>query len=500
MQSETYMEKSRLVQRSIMNTSNGTVQSGLDRGGGTDIPIVLVPWGACCFHCCMEVPTGSHVLWEKFDQAKDMGYGPGIKFCLPAWERISHVVSAQTISYSAPARGVPTADNILVDLNVVIQVSSKYGRDSFPRLDSSLSLPRPSSRSLTRHRPSHYPPATSHHLPPTTHYPPPSPLTAHHPPPTTHHPPSTPLHPSTQFTIPDKASAQLFVYKLGAKRLDALLAAACEEGVRALVYGSNHENVMDLASSSGSTAAIQASLTENLHKYGVTVRSMIITKTKLPTDLQTRLEKTTTMISEMENAEKQNGNDQLVIKNEGEVKLVEVEKDRDRRIQALEKDLVLLKTEAEEKVAAEEGRKNVLLENATAAQSRAALKNTHEQEMAEVQGKQFKAELVQSTTTRCAEMKVKADQDALTLISLAEAEYTVAESTAESLKEEGRAEEVAAEKLQEKRKYELMWDKLDILKDIAKTGRKVVTGERAESMMNELCNMKTAAPATMSRR
>ena len=66
------------------------------------------------------------------------------------------------------------------------------------------------------------------------------------------------------------------------------------------------------------------------------------------------------------------------------------------------------------------------------------------------------AELVQSTTTKCAELKVKADQDARTLISLAEAEYTVAESTAESLKEEGKAEEVAAEKLAEKRKYELM--------------------------------------------
>ena len=96
---------------------------------------------------------------------------------------------------------------------------------------------------------------------------------------------------------------------------------------------------------------------------------------------------------------------------------------------------------------------------------------------------------------------VKADQDARTLISLAEAEYTVAESTAESLKEEGKAEEVAAVQLVEKRKYELMWDKLDILKDIAKSGRKGVTGERAETMMNELCNMKgPAAAAPMSRR
>ena len=51
---------------------------------------------------------------------------------------------------------------------------------------------------------------------------------------------------AVQFTIPDKESAEMFVYKLGAKRLDALLGAACEEGVRALVYGSNHENVMDL--------------------------------------------------------------------------------------------------------------------------------------------------------------------------------------------------------------------------------------------------------------
>ena len=256
LQNDSYMQKSKLVQRSIVEPSNASVAVGLDRGGGNDIPIVLIPWAPCCFHCCMEVgragravcpppppppppararsapvaglclsprptnlvpsfisrpaahsphcraraspqvPTGSHVLWEKFDKSRgawkrltrrpildgtceerfaarrrrfrpprglpsaaphrppptappptsrveppltppfscppstphfsfpsdDLGYHAGLKLFIPAWTKISHIVSAQTISYSAPARGVPTADNILVDLNVVIQV------------------------------------------------------------------------------------------------------------------------------------------------------------------------------------------------------------------------------------------------------------------------------------------------------------------------------------------------------------------------------------------
>ena len=61
-------------------------------------------------------------------------------------------------------------------------------------------------------------------------------------------------------------------------------------------------------------------------------------------------------------------------------------------------------------MAAEEGRKKVMMDNVNAEQERAVLKNAHEQEMAEVQGRQYRAELVQSTNTMCSEKKVKADQ------------------------------------------------------------------------------------------
>ena len=43
--------------------------------------------------------------------------------CLPSpstcfWNRVSHVINAATITYSAPSRQVPTADNVMVDINL----------------------------------------------------------------------------------------------------------------------------------------------------------------------------------------------------------------------------------------------------------------------------------------------------------------------------------------------------------------------------------------------
>ena len=39
-------------------------------------------------------------------------HDPGAIFCWPFYYRISHVVNAATITYSAPSRQVPTADNV----------------------------------------------------------------------------------------------------------------------------------------------------------------------------------------------------------------------------------------------------------------------------------------------------------------------------------------------------------------------------------------------------
>merc|ERR1719424_1691681 len=54
---------------------------------------------------------------------------PGVKFCYPFYKRVSHVINAATITYSAPSRQVPTADNVMVDINLSLTFAIGPGPD-----------------------------------------------------------------------------------------------------------------------------------------------------------------------------------------------------------------------------------------------------------------------------------------------------------------------------------------------------------------------------------
>ena len=91
---------------------------------GAEIVLVVIPANAgdyCCgCACCLpylRVPSGYFSLWQRW--YKHMGeIDPGVKFCYPFYKRVSHVINAATITYSAPSRQVPTADNVMVDINL----------------------------------------------------------------------------------------------------------------------------------------------------------------------------------------------------------------------------------------------------------------------------------------------------------------------------------------------------------------------------------------------
>ena len=75
-----------------------------------EIPIVLVPKSRFLFHFYLNVPSGPFVLYQKWHE--DMGQlSPGVIWVWPSWYRISHIVTRATITYNAPAREIPTADN-----------------------------------------------------------------------------------------------------------------------------------------------------------------------------------------------------------------------------------------------------------------------------------------------------------------------------------------------------------------------------------------------------
>lgn len=120
------IEHSKLVQRSIRSTH--TVDKEFSRVGrdGT-IPIVLIPRSPLLVSLALNVPSGPFVLYQKWH--KNMGQlTPGVKWFWPAWFRISHIVSRAVVTYNAPAQNCPTADNVLV--NVDLSLTFRIGPDA----------------------------------------------------------------------------------------------------------------------------------------------------------------------------------------------------------------------------------------------------------------------------------------------------------------------------------------------------------------------------------
>merc|ERR1719230_514470 len=74
--------------------------------------------------CCqfVSIPSGFFVLYQRWYK-NEGSLEPGFKPCWPFWYRVSHVVNRATITYSAPSRQVPTADNVMVDINLSLTFS-----------------------------------------------------------------------------------------------------------------------------------------------------------------------------------------------------------------------------------------------------------------------------------------------------------------------------------------------------------------------------------------
>jgi len=109
------IKKSRVVQVHINDVREAPEIFAKKEIEGT--PIVLVPDEPCCFNCCVTVPDGFWILQQKW--YKDQGETPaGFIGFMPGWTRISHVVTKKGISYNHPVFNCPTADNVMVEVDV----------------------------------------------------------------------------------------------------------------------------------------------------------------------------------------------------------------------------------------------------------------------------------------------------------------------------------------------------------------------------------------------
>lgn len=401
---------SSLVQRSISNPSDADREFAKvtqTRDGTICLPIVLVPRAPYLFHFYLNIPSGPFVLWQKWH--KDMGQlSPGVIWAWPSWFRVSHIVTRATITYNAPARNCPTADNVMV--NVDLSLTFRIG--------------------------------------------------------------------------PDADAARSFVYRLGAHRFDELLSAEAEESIRGLVYGVTHDRVNDLREEFA--LGMLATLNSKVSPYGVQIMNVKITDVKLPNVLQVRLERTTAFKTKMGELEKTFENRVRVLEDEATKELETIRKTNARKIQEIVAERKRYEIERRELEERAKGDARVQEVNAMT-EADVALKKAHGDEVvAKVKARQNAEALLKNTQVECQKLKIEAEQKANVMIKNSEATLKVAESQAASMIARAEAEAEGAEALAEKRRYELEWARLEVLKKIAKNGRKFITGAKGEQILNDL--------------
>lgn len=266
--------------------------------------------------------------------------------------------------------------------------------------------------------------------------------------------------------------------------MDELLSAETEEAIRALVYSVTHDKVNDLREEFAE--GMLKTLNGKFKPYGVNILHVKITDVALPPDLQDRLEKTTAYKTKLGEEEKTYENKVRVLEDEATKELETVKRSNARKIQIITAERArfdLLKQAAENQT---RGGATISQIEATT-QSEMAMQRAIGNEIIEIEKARHRAEqILKQAELDSLKMKIQAKQQAAVMIIDSEALIKIAESQAASMIADAEAEAGGAEALTEKRRYELEFSRLDVLKKIAGTGRRFVTGDVGEAVLNDL--------------
>ena len=92
-------------------------------GKGEETAIVGVGPSPTCCHCCIQIPSGFHLIFTKWDAVWKTEDGnpyrkEGFVCCWPWYYRVSHVVTQKSVRYNAPVTNCPTRDNVLISVDI----------------------------------------------------------------------------------------------------------------------------------------------------------------------------------------------------------------------------------------------------------------------------------------------------------------------------------------------------------------------------------------------
>ena len=276
-----------------------------------------------------------------------------------------------------------------------------------------------------------------------------------------------------------------FVYNLGAARMDELLSAEVEEGVRNFVNGVRITDVQDLK---GDMAQKMLSeLNQRFARFGVHFERCNIPQLHIPPKLLEALQSITKFKVETQTQVKQHNNDVLTLENEENQKMAELQRENIKTIQIItaKKDRALIEREEKEiqansnfSVRVTKAEEDVTVEKTKAEGNKA---------IAESKAQASVVEMVNKETAPGQARKIDADERAR--ISEIEAKALVDATRAryEALVKEGKAELAQASAYAAKRDYQVEMARAEVYEKLGRqSGKLVFTGQNSDDILKAL--------------
>jgi len=401
------VQHSKCVQRTIGSPDDAAAAFANTRN--SEICLVTIPSesNCCCYFPYISIPSGYNIIYQRW--GRHVGQlEAGVKLCWPFYYRISHMVTAATITYNAPSRQVPTADNVMVDINLSLTFRIEKSTDD----------------------------------------------------------------------------AYAFVYKLGTTRFDEFLAAEVEEGIRGLVYSVTHDRVNDLREEFAQ--GMLAGLAKKFLPYGVQIRNVKITEVKLPIHMANTLEQTTTFKTRIGEVAKKHENTIRVLTDESSQAIEQVVRTNQRRKQDLLAQCTRYEIEHKEIIDEMVGQARIAEMEAKSKMDVKIGQAKGDLEVATAEGSREAEQIKRSMKIKCDERKVKIDQTASVKVKESEGQLRAAENNAKALEASAEGENKSTAGLEVKRKYELEWQRLEIMEKLAATGRRFISGNTGATIMKDM--------------
>merc|ERR1719261_344320 len=219
---------------------------------------------------------------------------------------------------------------------------------------------------------------------------------------------------SLTFSVHKFEGAESFVYSLGCTRFDEFLAAEVEEGIRGLVYPVTHDRVNDLREEFAGN--MLASLANKFRPFGVQVKNVKVTETRLPRHLAESLEQTTTFKTRISEVAKKHENTIRVLQDEASQELEQVLRVNSRRKQDLLAQCTRYEIEHKEIIDEMCGQARVQEMEAKSTMDVKIAQAQGNLEVAKAEGQKEAEEIKKQMEIRCQERRVKVEQMANTTV------------------------------------------------------------------------------------